>query len=224
MHAHDMTFDWADLSAAPETMSSWAHNGIAVTAAGELIGFHAGQLVTFDRSGHVSRSVTPGLTEGHGITLVREGDDEYLWASDPGFVFEVGRDDGDEEWAPVFGKGVHVESRRPRVVKMTFEGEILDELPMPPRDPASPVGSKYSMRRLTWAFSAKGRRCGTRGRRLDESPILRPHRWSYPTHWRSGNARSGHWTNKWTLDDLPKLPTGKADLNSLRALFESETQ
>ena len=140
MHVHDVTADWADLSAVPEAMSSWAHNGIAVTAAGELIGFHAGRLVAFDRNGHVSRSVKPGLTEGHGITLVREGDEEYLWVSDPGFVFEVGLDDGDEEWAVVFGKGVHVESSRPRVVKMTLEGEILVELPMPRRDPESPAG------------------------------------------------------------------------------------
>ena len=140
MHAHDMTFDWADLSAIPEAANSWAHNGIAVTGAGELFGFHAGRPVTFDRSGHVSRSVRCGLTEGHGITLVREGKDEFLWVSDPGFVFEVGLDVGDEEWARVFGKGVHVESRPPRVVKMTLDGEILVELPIPPRRPASPPG------------------------------------------------------------------------------------
>ena len=88
MHVHDVTADWADLSAVPEAVSSWAHNGIAVTSVGELVGFHAGRLVTFDRNGHVSRSVKPGLTEGHGITLVREGEEEYLWVSDPGFVFE----------------------------------------------------------------------------------------------------------------------------------------
>lgn len=140
MHAHDMTFDWADLSAVPEAVSSWAHNGIVVTGAGELIGFHAGLLVAFGRSGHISRSVRPGLTEGHGITLVREGDDEFVWVSDPGFVFEVGPDDGDEAWAAVFGKGIHVESRPPRVVKMTLEGEILVELPLPPRAPESPPG------------------------------------------------------------------------------------
>lgn len=140
MHAHDMTADWADLSAFPEAVSSWAHSGIVVTGAGELIGFHAGLLVTFDRSGQVSRSVRPGLTEGHGITLVREGDDELLWVSDPGFVFEVGPDDGDAAWAAVFGKGVHVESRPPRVVKMTLGGEILVELPLPLRAPESPPG------------------------------------------------------------------------------------
>ena len=105
MHVYDMTFDWADLSSVPEAANSWAHNGIVVTGAGELIGFHAGQLVTFDRDGHVSRSVRPGLTEGHGITLVREGDEEFLWVSDPGFVFEVGLDDGDEEWAAGLREG-----------------------------------------------------------------------------------------------------------------------
>jgi hypothetical protein len=136
----DMTFDWANLSAVPEAAGSWAHNGIVVTGAGEVIGFHAGQLVTLDRTGRVRRSVSTGLTEGHGITLVREGDEEFLWVSDPGFVFKVGLDDGDEDWAPVFGKGVHVESRPPRVVKMTLEGEILAELPVPEREPGSAPG------------------------------------------------------------------------------------
>jgi hypothetical protein len=140
VHADDVIFDSVDLSAVPEAVGSWAHNGIVVIRAGELIGFHAGYLVTFDRDGRVSRSVKTGLTEGHGITLVREGDDEALWVSDPGFVFEVGSDDGDEEWAPVFGKGVHVESRPPRVVKMNPDGEILAELPIPPRVPGSPPG------------------------------------------------------------------------------------
>jgi hypothetical protein len=140
VRVYDMTFDWADLSAVPEAAGSWAHNGIVATGAGEVIGFHAGQLVTLDGNGQVRRSVSTGLTEGHGITLVREGDEEFLWVSDPGFVFEVGLADGDEGWAPVFGKGVHVESRPPRVVKMTLEGEILAELPVPERDPGSAPG------------------------------------------------------------------------------------
>jgi hypothetical protein len=140
LHISDMTFDWADLSAVPEVSGSWAHNGIVVTRAGEVIGFHAGRLVTLDRNGQVSRSVCTDLTEGHGITLVREGDEEFLWVSDPGFVFEVDLDDGDEEWSSVFGRGVHVKSRLPRVVKMNLEGEILAELPAPEREPGSAPG------------------------------------------------------------------------------------
>jgi hypothetical protein len=140
VHIHNATFNWADLSAVPGAGNSWAHNGIVVTAAGEVIGFHGGRLVTFDVSGRVSKSVNPGLTEGHGITLVHEGDQEFLWVSDPGFIFETGIDGGDEVWEPVFGKGVRVESRLPRVVKMTLEGEILFELPTPPLESGSHSG------------------------------------------------------------------------------------
>ena len=145
MYTHDVTPEWADLSTIPEAGDSWAHNGIVVAASGELIGFHAGQLVVFDQGGHVSRSVRPGLTEGHGITLVREGCEEFLWVSDPGFVFEVGLDDGDEQWEAVFGKGVRVDWHRPRVVKMTLFGEVLMELPIPPRgsDPSPGMMGDY---------------------------------------------------------------------------------
>ena len=137
MPTYDFTSDWADLSAVPDAATSWAHHGLVVTAAGELIGFHAGQLVAFDTAGRVLRVVKPGLTEGHGITLVREGDEELLWITDPGFVHICNaEDDGDATWAPMFGKGVHVDSREPRVVKLTLSGEIRAELPTPPTNSA----------------------------------------------------------------------------------------
>jgi hypothetical protein len=134
---YDVTSDWADLSEVPGGATSWAHNGVVVTASGELIGFHAGQLVAFDREGRVLRVVRTGLTEGHGITLVREGDEEYLWITDPGFVHVCRSEGGDEAWEPLFGKGVHVDSREPRVVKMTLSGQIHSELPIPPIDAAT---------------------------------------------------------------------------------------
>jgi hypothetical protein len=134
----DTATDWVDLSEVPDAGSSWAHSGLVVTAEGEIIGFHAGQLVAFDNRGDVRRVLRPGLTEGHGITLVRDGDDEHLWISDPGFVFGSTPDDGDETWAALFGKGIRLDNREPRVVKMTLGGEILDELPLPPNDPAVP--------------------------------------------------------------------------------------
>ena len=49
--SYDFTSDWADLSAVPDAATSWAHNGLVITADGELIGFHAGQLVAFDQGG-----------------------------------------------------------------------------------------------------------------------------------------------------------------------------
>src|ERR1039458_4354710 len=133
-----MTGDWADLSEVADSASSWAHSGLVATSDGELIGFHAGQLVAFDHHGAVSRVVRPGLTEGHGITLVRDGDDENLWIADPGFVFGSTPEEGDEAWTAIFGKGIRLVNREPRVVKMTLAGEILMELPLPPRDPDLP--------------------------------------------------------------------------------------
>jgi hypothetical protein len=65
--------DWADLSAVPGIGSSWAHGGLAATLGGGVIGFHAGQLVTFDRQGLVDQVVSTELIEGHGLTLVGGG-------------------------------------------------------------------------------------------------------------------------------------------------------
>jgi len=131
---------WADLAAIPAAASSWAHNGIAVTSAGELIGFHAGRLVAFDQHGQLLWTVETELTEGHGLTLVQEDGEEYLWICDPGFVFESVTDDGDEEWAPLFGKGIHRHSDEPRVVKVALDGSVRFELPIPLEGPDSPQG------------------------------------------------------------------------------------
>jgi hypothetical protein len=132
--------DWADLSGVAGAPSCWVHNAIVATDGDEIICFHAGQLVAFDPDGRLLRVVDTGLTEGHGITLVHEGDSEYLWVSDPGFVFSCGTDDGDPNWTPLFGKGVRCDTRSPRVVKMGLDGQILSELPVPPQDPAIPAG------------------------------------------------------------------------------------
>src|ERR1700677_835880 len=132
--------DWADLSAIPAAASSWAHNGIAVTSGGELVGFHAGQLVAFDDQGDLLWTVETELTEGHGITLVEEDGEEFLWICDPGFVFDSVTGEGDDDWAPLFGKGIHRHSEEPRVVKMSMNGAIRFELPIPSEDPHSTEG------------------------------------------------------------------------------------
>jgi hypothetical protein len=137
---YDVIGDWTDASAVPGAESCWVHNAIVATRSGEIIGFHAGRLVVFDTDGHLRRVVETDLTEGHGITLVREDDDEFLWVSDPGFVFNCSAGDGDPNWAPLFGKGVQCQTRAPRVVKMTLDGQIRAELPIPPLDPTIPAG------------------------------------------------------------------------------------
>jgi hypothetical protein len=100
-----------------------------------LIGFHAGQLVTFDKRGHVLRRTPLGLTEGHGITLVREDGQEYLWVADPGFTVSTGADyEPDRTLRPEWGNGLRRAIDRPRVVKVSLDGRLVLELPEPPTD------------------------------------------------------------------------------------------
>ncbi len=131
---------WAGLSSVEGASSSWAHGGLVVTEEGELIGFHAGQLVSFDGDGHVRRVIRPGLVEGHGITLVREADEEFLWIADPGFVFTSTPGEGDEDWQALFGRGIQRVDGNPRVIKVTLEGEIRMELPIPSVDHSTAPG------------------------------------------------------------------------------------
>lgn len=69
--SYEVVGDWADLSGVAGATSCWVHNAIVATDGGEIIGFHAGQLVAFDPDGRLLRVVETGLTEGHGITRPR---------------------------------------------------------------------------------------------------------------------------------------------------------
>jgi hypothetical protein len=132
--ACEVTGDWADLSAVPRIERSWAHGGLAATQAGGVIGFHAGQLVAFNRQGRVRPVVETELTDGHGLTRVMEGQDEMLWVC--GFAFVCTGDDGDEGLAALFGKGLRQVAGSPRVVEMRLDGQVVVELPLPPAGPS----------------------------------------------------------------------------------------
>src|SRR5207237_944755 len=88
-----------------------------------------------DKNGHVLRITTVGLIEGHGITLVRDDEQEYVWVADPGFAVRTGADDApDGPLPPDRGKGLHRAIDRPRVVKLALDGQLILELPEPPAD------------------------------------------------------------------------------------------
>lgn len=127
----EVTGDWADLSGVPGGASAWAHGGVAATLSGEVLGFHAGWLVVFDRRGAVQRLAATDLVEGHGLAAVVEEDEELVWVCDPGFAFTCTGDWEDEGLAALFGKGIRQESGAPRVVKMRLDGGIVFELPLP---------------------------------------------------------------------------------------------
>lgn len=129
---HHVVSDWADLSRVVGADAGFAHHGLAVTAADELIAFHAGQLTIIAPDGSVRSTSRPGFTDGHGLTLVEEAGNELLWIADPGFAVACGVGTGDGKLPPDFGTGLDLTLGRGRVAKMTLDGTVQLELDAPP--------------------------------------------------------------------------------------------
>lgn len=85
-HTYEWNETWATMPNPDSATAGWSHHGVVVTESGKIITLHQGDLtmLEFDPNGAVERSWELGLTEAHGITLVKEGDTEYLWIADPG--------------------------------------------------------------------------------------------------------------------------------------------
>ena len=124
-HTYDWNETWATMPNPESAKAGWSHHGIVVTEAGKIITLHQGTLnmMEFDPNGTVERSWELGLTEAHGITLVKEGGTEYLWIADPGRkrTPETGFQYPDPD-AQVTGQ----------VVKTTLTGETTMSLEPPP--------------------------------------------------------------------------------------------
>jgi hypothetical protein len=56
MPSFEVHGDWAELSAVAGAASCWVHNAVVATDGGEIIAFHAGQLVAFDTEGRLQGS------------------------------------------------------------------------------------------------------------------------------------------------------------------------
>ena len=121
------TYEWADswarLPDSESARTGWAHPGLVVTAAGQVISFHPGDptVLLFDIDGNLIRSWKTNLTEGHGMTLVQEGPLEYLWVADPG---RKRLKQCDYQYPP----GDRISGQ---VVKMTLDGQEVISLPQP---------------------------------------------------------------------------------------------
>src|SRR5579859_5268825 len=85
-YTYEWLDNWAQFPDSENARGGWAHPGVAVSGADEIITFHQGDptVLMFHPDGHLIRSFDTGLTEGHGITLTNEGGTEYLWIADTG--------------------------------------------------------------------------------------------------------------------------------------------
>ena len=133
------SYDWIDHWAKiPETDSArhgWAHHGVVVTEGGEVVTSHPGDptIMFFNRDGTLLRSWDSGVTDAHGMTLVKEGPSEYLWIADNG-----------SKRAPSRGYDYPPGSEKAsgQVLKMSLDGEIVMRLQPP--DLAVYQGIRYS--------------------------------------------------------------------------------
>ena len=79
-NAYEWNDAWAKIPNQESAAAGWSHHGVVVTEAGHVITLHQGDLtmLAFDKDGGLLRSWPLGLNEAHGMTLVKEGDTEYL--------------------------------------------------------------------------------------------------------------------------------------------------
>ena len=116
--------DWAKIPDTESARTGWAHHGVVVSETGDIIAFHQADrtFLAFDSDGNLKRSWPSGLTEAHGITLVKEGETEYIWVADNGRKQEASLNYGyPSSSGPLMG----------RVVKMTLDGNTVLALERP---------------------------------------------------------------------------------------------
>ncbi|HUX88540.1 MAG TPA: 6-bladed beta-propeller [Chloroflexota bacterium] len=114
--------NWAEIPDPENARRGWAHHGVVVTETGDVIVCHPAYatLLVLEPNGRLKRTIATDLIEGHGITIVKEGNTEYLWIADTGM-----------KRTPESNFQYPVASPGPRVVKMTLGGQIVAELARP---------------------------------------------------------------------------------------------
>ena len=135
----DNTYEWIDSWAnIPDSESArmgWAHPGMVVTEAGDIITCHSGNptVLVLDKEGNLKSSWDGDFADAHGMTLVKEDGTEYLWIADNGSKrdFQYGYD-----YPPGSGQASG------KVFKTTLDGQTVMRL----QSPDHPVyqGSRYS--------------------------------------------------------------------------------
>ncbi|MEX0762186.1 MAG: hypothetical protein WD208_11820 [Dehalococcoidia bacterium] len=114
--------DWAEVPGAESAGNGWAHHGVVVNAADEVIVFHPRdpRMMVFDPSGSFKRSWDTDLTDAHGMTLVQDDGTEYIWAADNG-----------RKRTPETGYDYEADSRGGQFVKMDLAGNVAMRLCAP---------------------------------------------------------------------------------------------
>lgn len=78
--------DWAKTPESPSTQANGRTHGIAEAKNGDVYVFHQATraVLVYDRAGALLRSFGDDFPGAHGLTLVSEGGEEFLWLTDEG--------------------------------------------------------------------------------------------------------------------------------------------
>ncbi|GAA1939166.1 hypothetical protein [Kitasatospora viridis] len=120
-----IAYEWVDAWAAvPDPAlagTGWAHPGIQVTDAGEVVTFHPREplVLVLGTDGSLLRSFPVRLGEGHGLRI----DGDAVWIADPGGKSVLRPDGtlGDDGWGPA-------------VAKYSLDGRELGRVERPPAE------------------------------------------------------------------------------------------
>ncbi len=125
-------FEWhSDTASAGHhdgSSTGWAHHGITVSSAGEVISFSEdGPTVQFlDADWQITHSWNAPVTAGHCLRALMGPDEERLWIADNGDL-AVRRSQGHYEYEPAEGETLHGS-----VVELTLDGEEVRRIGPPP--------------------------------------------------------------------------------------------
>ena len=83
-HNYAWTEKWGNIPDTQSAREGWAHHGIVVSNTGNVFSFHQGDntLITFDEHGTLIDSAQTTVENAHGMTLVEENGEEFIWLAD----------------------------------------------------------------------------------------------------------------------------------------------
>ena len=121
-NSYEWIDNWARIPDTESARTGWAHHGVVVTEVGDVITFHQSDrtVLVFDKGGNLKRSWDTVLTEAHGVTLVKEGESEYIWIADNG-----------AKKLREYGYEQKTGSKEGQVVKMALDGQTVMSLQRP---------------------------------------------------------------------------------------------
>jgi DNA-binding beta-propeller fold protein YncE len=83
-HRYEWNEKWAQIPDTESARNGWAHHGIVVSQSGRVISFHQADptVLVFDENGALADSWSAPVQNAHGMSIVVEGGEEFLWLAD----------------------------------------------------------------------------------------------------------------------------------------------